>query len=207
MNTDKFTIDYMDRRRVFTLDPERFPADLVKDLVDTIHSRDQHYIVMVDPAVFYKEPNPALDEGLRYDIFMKEANGTYSKSVVWAGPSYFPDWFNPTSQQYWDEQFIDFFNGANGPDIDALWIDMNEVCVSVMWNEIADPLTYRYRPANFFNRPYPGNNTTPEAFAEADNDLLRRLLLEKALMLPSLASLPVCSETSPMAKRLSVQLL
>jgi alpha-glucosidase len=207
MNTDQFTVDYMDRRRVFTLDPERFPADLVKDLVDTIHSRDQHYIVMVDPAVFYKEPNPALDEGLRYDIFMKEANGTYSKSVVWAGPSYFPDWFNPTSQQYWDEQFIDFFNGANGPDIDALWIDMNEVCVSVMWNEIADPLTYRYRPANFFNRPYPGNNTTPEAFAEADNDLLRRLLLEKALMLPSLASLPVCSETSPMAKRLSVQLL
>lgn len=27
-----------------------------------------------------------------------------------------------------------------------------------------------YQPANFFNRPYPGNNTTPEAFAEADND-------------------------------------
>lgn len=141
----------MDRRRIFTLDPERFPADLVKDLVDTIHSRGQHYIVMVDPAVYYKESNPALDAGLRYDTFIKEANGSNYQGVVWAGPSHFPDWFNPVSQQYWNEQFLTFFDGTNGPDIDALWIDMNE-------------------PANFYNRPYPGNNTTPEAFAEADGD-------------------------------------
>ncbi|KAL5332387.1 glycosyl hydrolases family 31-domain-containing protein, partial [Aspergillus crustosus] len=143
-------IDYMKRRQVFTLDPERFPADLYNDLVDTIHARDQHYIVMVDPAVYYKEPNFALDEGLRYDTFLKESNGTEYQGVVWAGPSYFPDWFHPDSQQYWTEQFLAFFDGVNGPDIDALWIDMNE-------------------PANFYNRPYPGNNTTPEQFAE-NND-------------------------------------
>ncbi|KAE8142306.1 glycosyl hydrolases family 31-domain-containing protein [Aspergillus pseudotamarii] len=144
-------IDYMDRRRIFTIDPERFPADLYKDLVDTVHARDQRYIVMVDPAVFYKESNPALDEGLKYDIFMKETNGSEYQGVVWAGPSYFPDWFHPESQQYWTEQFLEFFDGTNGPDIDALWIDMNE-------------------PANFYNRPYPGNNTTPENFAEVDGD-------------------------------------
>jgi alpha-glucosidase len=144
-------IDYMDRRRIFTIDPERFPANLYKDLVDTIHARDQHYVVMVDPAVFYKESNPGLDAGLKYDIFMKERNGSEYQGVVWSGPSYFPDWFHPASQQYWDEQFLEFFDGTNGPDIDALWIDMNE-------------------PANFFNRPYPGNNTTPENFAEVDGD-------------------------------------
>lgn len=144
-------IDYMDRRRVFTIDPERFPADLYKDLVDTIHARDQHYIVMVDPAVFYKESNPALDAGLKYDTFMKNPDGTNYQGVVWAGPSYFPDWFNPKAQQYWSEQFLAFFDGVHGPDIDALWIDMNE-------------------PANFYNRPYPGNNTTPEKFAEVDGD-------------------------------------
>ncbi|KAL4885478.1 glycosyl hydrolases family 31-domain-containing protein [Aspergillus karnatakaensis] len=143
-------IDYMNYRQIFTLDPERFPADLYKDLVDTVHARDQHYIVMVDPAVYYKEPNPALDEGLRYDTFIKETNGSIYQGVVWAGPSYFPDWFHPNSQQYWTEQFTTFFDGVNGPDIDALWIDMNE-------------------PANFYNRPYPGNNTTPEDFAE-NND-------------------------------------
>lgn len=144
-------IDYMELRRVFTLDPERFPADLVKDLVDTLHARDQHYIVMVDPAVFYGEPNPALNAGLEYDTFIKDTNGTDYEGVVWAGPSHFPDWFHPSSQQYWSEQFLQFFDGTTGPDIDALWIDMNE-------------------PANFYNRPYPGNNTTPEQFAENDGD-------------------------------------
>ncbi|KAJ5281033.1 hypothetical protein N7478_006405 [Penicillium angulare] len=144
-------IDYMDRRRIFTIDPERFPANLYKDLVDTVHARDQRYIVMVDPAVFYEESNPALDAGLKYDIFMKESNGSLYDGVVWAGPSHFPDWFHPESQKYWSERFVDFFDGTNGPDIDALWIDMNE-------------------PANFFNRPYPGNNTTPENFAKVDGD-------------------------------------
>jgi alpha-glucosidase len=142
-------IDYMDRRRVFTTDPERYPLDLYKDLVDTIHARDQHYIVMVDPAVYYSEPNPARDAGLEYDAFIKDTDGSVYKGVVWPGPSYFPDWFHPNTQKYWTEQFTSFFDGVNGPDIDALWIDMNE-------------------PANFYNRPYPGNNTTPEEFAKND---------------------------------------
>lgn len=44
-------IDYMDRRRVFTLDPERFPLKSMRELVEHLHKHDQHYIVMVDPAI------------------------------------------------------------------------------------------------------------------------------------------------------------
>lgn len=44
-------IDYMDGRRVFTNDPERYPLSKVRELVDYLHKHDQHYIVMVDPAV------------------------------------------------------------------------------------------------------------------------------------------------------------
>lgn len=44
-------IDYMDRRRVFTLDPERFPLEKMRELVTYLHNHNQHYIVMVDPAV------------------------------------------------------------------------------------------------------------------------------------------------------------
>lgn len=44
-------IDYMSARRVFTLDDERFPVDKMRELVSYLHKHDQHYIVMVDPAV------------------------------------------------------------------------------------------------------------------------------------------------------------
>lgn len=44
-------IDYMSGRRVFTLDDERFPVDKMRELVSYLHKHDQHYIVMVDPAV------------------------------------------------------------------------------------------------------------------------------------------------------------
>lgn len=40
-------IDYMDRRRVFTLDPYRFPLPLVRELVAYLHAHQQHYVVMV----------------------------------------------------------------------------------------------------------------------------------------------------------------
>jgi alpha-glucosidase len=142
-------IDYMDRRRVFTNDPDRYPLDLWKDFVDTLHERDQHYIVMVDPAVYYSDPNPAHDAGVEQDVFIKDADGSFYQGVVWPGPSYFPDWFHPNTQAYWTEQFAQFFDGVNGPDIDALWIDMNE-------------------PANFYNRPY-GLDLTPEEYSDREN--------------------------------------
>lgn len=39
-------IDYMYLRRVFSLDPDRFPLDMMQQLVDHLHTHDQHYIVM-----------------------------------------------------------------------------------------------------------------------------------------------------------------
>lgn len=44
-------IDYMHRRRTFTLDSERYPIESMRELVDHLHEKDQHYIVMVDPAI------------------------------------------------------------------------------------------------------------------------------------------------------------
>ncbi|KAK6435660.1 hypothetical protein LTR95_008154 [Oleoguttula sp. CCFEE 5521] len=116
-------IDYMYLRRVFTLDPARFPLQLVRDLVNVLHSRQQHYIVMVDPAVAYQD-YPAFNNGI--DSFLKTSNGSVYKGVVWPGVTAFPDWFKPSTQTYWDNEFASFFSPTDGVDIDALWIDMNE---------------------------------------------------------------------------------
>lgn len=77
-------IDYMDLRKVFTLDPYRFPLKLMRELVSTLHERDQHYIVMVDPAVAYGN-NSAFANGLEADAFLTYSNGSVYKGVVWPG--------------------------------------------------------------------------------------------------------------------------
>ena len=118
-------IDYMDKRRTMSLDPYRFPLNKMQQLVHTLHDRQQKYIVMVDPAVA-KLDYPPFDGGVTDDAFMKERNSSLYTGVVWAGPSVFPDWFAPDTQEYWNQQFKNFFSPEDGVDIDGLWIDMNE---------------------------------------------------------------------------------
>lgn len=125
-------IDYMYLRRVFTLDPERYPLHLVRELVDHLHAHQQKYIVMVDPAVSYTN-NSAFNAGVQEDIFMKNANGSVYKAVVWPGVAAYPDWFNNQTQSFWNDQFASFFDANTGVDIDALWIDMNEPSNFCVW--------------------------------------------------------------------------
>lgn len=139
-------IDYMYLRRVFSLDPDRFPLNLMRELVSTLHAREQHYIVMVDPAVAYQD-YPPFNDAVQQNAFLKTSNGSVYKGVVWPGVTAFPDWFASSTQDYWTSQFASFFSADSGVDIDALWIDMNEA-------------------SNFCN--YPCSN--PEAFAVANSD-------------------------------------
>ncbi|KAG9246753.1 glycoside hydrolase family 31 protein [Calycina marina] len=118
-------IDYMDRRRVFTLDSERFPVQQMQDINHYLHAHDQRQIVMVDPAVAYVDYQ-SYQAGAVDDIFLKRDNGSYWLGVVWAGVSVFPDWFHPKTQSYWNNEFSSFFSPTTGFDLDGLWIDMNE---------------------------------------------------------------------------------
>jgi len=73
-------IDYMDARKVFTLDPLRFPLEKMRELVGYLHDHNQHYIVMVDPAVAYQNYD-AFNKGANAGIFMKTSNGSIYKGM------------------------------------------------------------------------------------------------------------------------------
>lgn len=77
-------IDYMDRRRVFSLDPDRFPIERMQELVHNLHQHDQHYMVMVDPAVAHTD-YPGYNEGgeTGMDVFLRSSKSDYFKGVVW----------------------------------------------------------------------------------------------------------------------------
>jgi alpha-glucosidase len=127
-------IDYMYNRLIMTTDPDRFPVERMQEIVSYLHSHDQYYIVMVDPAVAYQTER---ENGLEYSTFTRgrdeglflSKKGIIFKGVVWPGVTAFPDWFNPNTKHYWIEEFAKFFNPDNGIDIDGLWIDM----VDAIW--------------------------------------------------------------------------
>jgi len=128
-------IDYMDYRRTLSLDPQRFPLDKLQQMVDTLHARQKHYIMMVDPAVA-RYPYEPFEAGQGVDAFLQAKNDVYT-GVVWAGPSVFPDWFAPNTQDYWTSQFASFLNADTGVDVSGIWIDMNEP--SNFCDETCDP--------------------------------------------------------------------
>jgi len=118
-------IDYMDRRRVFSNDPERFPMTLLRKFVDHLHGNKQDHIVMVDPAVAYADYAP-YHRGIESNVFLKRDNGSEWLGVVWPGVSVFPDWFASNITQYWNNEIATFFNKETGLDVSGIWIDMNE---------------------------------------------------------------------------------
>jgi alpha-glucosidase len=76
-------IDYMDRRRTFSLDPERFSTQRMQHLVEYLHNRQQHYIMMVDPAIAQSDYRP-YNRGVELDVFMKDRNSSsLYRGVVW----------------------------------------------------------------------------------------------------------------------------
>uniref|UniRef100_D8PUM4 beta-glucosidase n=1 Tax=Schizophyllum commune (strain H4-8 / FGSC 9210) TaxID=578458 RepID=D8PUM4_SCHCM len=121
-------VDYMHRRRVFSLDPDYFPLDRMQEIVKYLHDHEQKYIMMTDPGVAYVpgENYEAYNKGIEMDIFLKQENGSDFLALVWPGVTVYPDWFHDKTQEYWSLMYANFFNPDTGIDADGSWIDMNE---------------------------------------------------------------------------------
>ncbi|KIM30453.1 glycoside hydrolase family 31 protein [Serendipita vermifera MAFF 305830] len=120
-------IDYMDDRLIFTTDPEAYPKDKLRLLIKDLHEKDQHFVMMVDPAVGTRAGQQATyDRGSEADVWLKGPDGKPHIGIVWPGTTVFPDWFHPSANSFWAKEFELFFNPADGFDIDGVWIDMNE---------------------------------------------------------------------------------
>lgn len=120
-------IDYMDDRLVFTTDPVAYPKAEVQKLVKDLHSKNQQLVMMVDPAIGTRAGvSGAYERGSIADVWLKGPDGQPHIGIVWPGTVVFPDWFHPSAQPFWTDEFKRFFNPNDGIDIDAAWIDMNE---------------------------------------------------------------------------------
>ncbi|KAM4716626.1 lysosomal alpha-glucosidase [Anableps anableps] len=117
-------LDYADKRRVFTFDPLRF-GDL-PEMVQEFHKEGMKYILILDPGISSISPPgtyPPFEDGVKRDIFIKNATGHILIGKVWPGPTAFPDFSNPKARQWWEDCIRDFLSKV---PVDGLWIDMNE---------------------------------------------------------------------------------
>ncbi|XP_029913099.1 lysosomal alpha-glucosidase isoform X2 [Myripristis murdjan] len=117
-------LDYADKRRVFTFDPQRF-GDL-PEMVEEFHQRGMKYILILDPGISSTSPPgtyPPFDDGLKRDVFIKNATGQTLIGRVWPGQTAFPDFTNLETRRWWEDCIRAFH--AKVP-VDGLWIDMNE---------------------------------------------------------------------------------
>jgi alpha-glucosidase len=116
-------IDHMDRHRVFTWDPVRFPAP--RELLGALHAQGLRAVAITDPGVAAASDNPLLD-GAPYTHFVQDARGAHAKGRVWPGVCLFPDFTRPETRLWWAEHARAFV-AASG--LDGLWCDMNEPSV------------------------------------------------------------------------------
>ncbi|KAI1810828.1 glycoside hydrolase family 31 protein [Poronia punctata] len=154
-------IDYMDHRQVFSVDPDRFPMDKMRELIDVLHERGQKYVMMLDPGIRRLDSYETYSRGLKADAFMKAADGvSLFRGEQWAGEVVWPDWFTENAGDWWTEEIRLFFDPETGLDIDGAWNDMNEVS-NFCGNADCDPAGKlppepTSDPRNDTGRPIPG---------------------------------------------------
>ncbi|KIK52459.1 glycoside hydrolase family 31 protein [Collybiopsis luxurians FD-317 M1] len=94
-------IDYMQGCRIFTVDPSFFPLPRMREIVQYLHTHNQKYILMTNPAVAYApgEGYGPYDCETQMGIWKKMPNGSAESSLIWPGKvsgySRVPDLFPP----------------------------------------------------------------------------------------------------------------
>lgn len=117
--------DYMYHALDFTVDPVKFEG--LADFVKEIHARHMKLVLLLDPAIASQPPMSnytPLTLGLQKDVFIKDnRTGKPLEGKVWPGKTYWPDFSNNVTREYWYQLL---FNFNKKVEFDGIWIDMNE---------------------------------------------------------------------------------
>lgn len=123
-------IDYMYLYRDFTNDPVSFPLAEGQEFLKRLHDGGQHFVPIVDAALYIPNPENASDAYATYDrgneagVFMQNPDGSQYIGAVWPGYTVFPDWHAQDAVSYWINEVVTWYKEIA---FDGMWIDMNEV--------------------------------------------------------------------------------
>lgn len=144
-----FDIDYMDEYRVFTWDKKRFPAP--SKLISDLKTNGFKSVLIIDPGIKQDENYSVYTDGLKKDIYVKNADGSTLIRNVWANESAFPDFTDPKARVWFGEQYKKHLEEG----VAGFWNDMNEP--GVFMTENTEKPEVLHHPAKTFP------NETPHA--------------------------------------------
>jgi alpha-glucosidase len=130
METIWLDIDYMDQYRDFTLDPVTFSPSGVADFFGWLHGNNQHFIPIVDGAIYIPNPTNASDaydtytRGNESGVFLTNPDGSQYIGAVWPGYTVFPDWMSSNGVAWWVKEMVEWYKEV---PFSGFWIDMTEV--------------------------------------------------------------------------------
>ncbi|KAJ3284278.1 hypothetical protein HK104_010022 [Borealophlyctis nickersoniae] len=165
-------IDFMDKYRAFTVDPDRYPAADYQDFISSLHASHQHYIPILDPGM--STNSTPYTRGLAKNVYIHRAPEYKTDPLyighVWPGYVAYPDWMHPNTTEWWTGE-VERFRELIA--FDGLWLDMQEpatFCVGSCGTGAPDPAKFQPNPPFDF----PGGQLYyPPDFAEAYNKSLQ----------------------------------
>lgn len=116
-------IDHMDGYRVFTWNPQTFPAP--KKMLDGLHRDGFHVVTIVDPGVKFDESYAVYRGGRDAGIYVLDAAGKELHEKVWPGICAFPDFTSAKARAWWGG----LYKKPLGEGVDGFWNDMDEPAI------------------------------------------------------------------------------
>ncbi|XP_064146430.1 probable maltase-glucoamylase 2 [Loxodonta africana] len=114
-------IDYMDGYKDFTYDNRTFYG--LPDFAKELHSNGQKYVIVMNPGISNSSGYKPYEDGKTKRIWVYE-NDVFAFGKGYPGWTIFPDFSNPASFTWWEEQFNKFHETL---EFDGVWIEMDEV--------------------------------------------------------------------------------
>ncbi|CAN5632780.1 glycoside hydrolase family 31 protein [soil metagenome] len=135
-------IDYMDEYRVFTWDKKRFPNP--SKMISDLKADGFKTVLIIDPGIKVDENYLTYTDGLKNNIYVKNADGSNLIKNVWAKESTFPDFTDPKAREWFGAQYKKHLEEG----IAGFWNDMNEPGV-FMTGKTEKPEIYHHPDKTF----------------------------------------------------------
>lgn len=123
-------LDIYDLSRDFTNNEVTYPVTEFQARIASLHKNNQYYVPIIDSNIYVSNPDnerdsyPPWERGAALDTFIRDpTTGDFYYGKNWPGFSVWADWLLPSSQDWWTNEIVTWWNSTS---FDGIWIDLSE---------------------------------------------------------------------------------